>query len=94
MPNDLSAAVSVMTTIDLRGASDWHTMLPRPDVAGEAPTSAVRAILAQVQNEGDAALLALTANTGAGVASLGLAWGCAGTPALGVSDGGHRNRWP
>ena len=61
MPNDLSAAVSVMTTIDLRGASDWHTMLPRPDVAGEAPTSAVRAILAQVQNEGDAALLALTA---------------------------------
>ncbi len=47
--------------IDLSDVSgDVRPHLPRPDVAGEGPTEAVRGILRDVRERGDAALLELT----------------------------------
>jgi histidinol dehydrogenase len=47
----------MLKVLDIRGvASGSRALLPRPDLAGEAPTDDVRAILAEVRAHGDAAL--------------------------------------
>jgi histidinol dehydrogenase len=52
---------SLLSRIDLRGATgDLRSLLPAPDVAGEGPTEAVRAILRRVREGGDAAVRELT----------------------------------
>jgi len=51
----------VLTPLDVRGAGgDLANRLPRPQVAGDAPVAAVRDILHQVEESGDAALRLLT----------------------------------
>ena len=51
----------MLTRLDLRGATgDLRPLLPRPEVGGAAPVAAVRAILEEVRNRGDAALFDLT----------------------------------
>jgi histidinol dehydrogenase len=59
----------MLKRLDLRGKLDppgpqrsaqLQTLLPRPSMASEPPTEAVQAILAQVRQEGDAALRELT----------------------------------
>ncbi|MDQ2754610.1 MAG: histidinol dehydrogenase [Actinomycetota bacterium] len=51
----------ILTRLDVRGATgDLRALLPAPDLRGEGPTEAVRAILAEVRKGGDAALRALT----------------------------------
>ncbi len=51
----------MLTRLDLRGATgDLRPLLPRPEVGGAAPVAAVRAILEDVRNRGDAALLDLS----------------------------------
>jgi histidinol dehydrogenase len=51
----------MLTRLDLRGATgDLRPLLPRPLVGGTAPVAAVRAILEDVRQRGDAALLDLT----------------------------------
>src|ERR1039458_2814703 len=55
-PSDRYAA-AMLKVLDIRGvASGSRALLPRPDLAGEAPTDDVRAILAEVRAHGDAAL--------------------------------------
>jgi histidinol dehydrogenase len=52
----------MLTRLDLRGATgELASLLPRPEVAGEAPLAAVREIIATVRAGGDAALRTLTA---------------------------------
>jgi histidinol dehydrogenase len=57
----------MLQRLDLRGrdlgtrTADTRALLPRPEVAGEGPTVAVREIIAKVRAEGDAALRELTA---------------------------------
>lgn len=47
----------MLNRLDLRGATgDLRDRLPRPEVAGEGPVAAVRAILDDVRERGDAAL--------------------------------------
>jgi histidinol dehydrogenase len=55
----------MLTRLDLRGVAsdapaDLRPLLPRPEVGGAAPVAAVRAILEDVKERGDAALLDLT----------------------------------
>lgn len=52
----------MLSRLDLRGVADADlaARLPRPDVAGADPVAAVRSILAEVQEGGDDAMLALT----------------------------------
>jgi len=51
----------MLNRLDLRGVSgDLRDHLPRPDVAGEEPVDAVRAILADVRLRGDDAVLEYT----------------------------------
>ena len=56
----------MLQRLDLRGrdlgahTADTRALLPRPEVAGEAPTAAVREIIAEVRARGDAALRDLT----------------------------------
>jgi histidinol dehydrogenase len=51
----------LLNRLDLRGrGSDVAGRLPRPQIAGDEPVSAVRDILARVRTEGDAALIDLT----------------------------------
>jgi histidinol dehydrogenase len=54
---------SVLNRLDLRGVDltgDVATVLPRPNIAGEGPRAAVRDIIAEVREHGDASLLELT----------------------------------
>ena len=54
----------MLNRLDLRGVApgpDLVSALPRPDIAGDGPRSAVREIIADVRNRGDAALWELTA---------------------------------
>ncbi|MGH9190042.1 MAG: histidinol dehydrogenase [Acidimicrobiales bacterium] len=51
----------MLTRLDLRGAvagstAELRARLPRPEVGGDAPTAAVREILAEVRKRGDAAV--------------------------------------
>ncbi|MBK5221975.1 MAG: histidinol dehydrogenase [Acidimicrobiia bacterium] len=52
----------MLSRLDLRGVADADlaVRLPRPEMAGEGPVAAVRAILADVRQRGDAALVELT----------------------------------
>ena len=51
----------MLNRLDLRGASgDLRSVLPRPDVAGDEPVAAVRAVLDAVRAEGDAAVRRFT----------------------------------
>ncbi|MBK9181270.1 MAG: histidinol dehydrogenase [Acidimicrobiales bacterium] len=51
----------MLTRLDLRGVADLRSLLPRPEVGREEqPVDAVRAILADVRERGDAALVDLT----------------------------------
>ena len=51
----------MLNRLDLRSATgDLRSLLPRPEVGGEAPVAAVRAILDDVRARGDEALLELT----------------------------------
>lgn len=50
----------MLNRLDLRGVADLRGRLPRPDVTGDEPIAAVRAILAEVRSRGDAALVDLT----------------------------------
>jgi len=50
----------VLNRLDLRGVDDPTRSLPRPSVDGDEPVAAVRAILADVRDRGDDALLDLT----------------------------------
>jgi histidinol dehydrogenase len=51
----------MLTRLDLRGATgDLSALLPRPPAVGEGPVAAVRAILAEVRDGGDAAVRACT----------------------------------
>ena len=52
----------MLTRLDLRGVAPGELAgrLPRPNAAGAAPVAAVREILAEVRDGGDAAVLALT----------------------------------
>lgn len=51
----------MLALLDRRGVADPAADLPRPDVAGDEPLAVVRELIARVRNEGDAALLELTA---------------------------------
>jgi len=58
----------MLNRLDLRSATaDLRSLLPRPEVGGEAPVAAVRAILDDVKSRGDAALLDLTERFDGGV---------------------------
>lgn len=50
----------MLNRLDLRGADDPTAGLPRPPADGEGPLAAVREILAEVRERGDAALADLT----------------------------------
>ncbi len=51
----------MLTLLDLRGRSRAERLdLPRPELSGEGPVDEVRAILAEVRERGDAALVELT----------------------------------
>jgi histidinol dehydrogenase len=50
----------MLTRLDLRGRTDVAADLPRPELDGEAPLAAVKAIIADVRSRGDDALRALT----------------------------------
>ena len=51
----------MLRRIDLRGESGpFADRLPRPNLGGEAPVVAVRDIIAEVRDSGDAAIRALT----------------------------------
>jgi len=51
----------VLRRLDLRGAAgDLAALLPRPDLSVDAPTEAVRELLGQVREGGDAAVRELT----------------------------------
>ncbi len=51
----------MLRRLDLRGSvQDVRSVLPRPAVAGEGPLEEVRAILADVRQRGDIALLEMT----------------------------------
>jgi histidinol dehydrogenase len=51
----------VLNRLDLRGRpGSLRALLPRPDVSGDEPVAAVRAILADVRTRGDAAVRELT----------------------------------
>ena len=51
----------MLTRLDLRGATDVASFLPRPADQGEEPVAAVRAILDAVRDKGDVAVRELTA---------------------------------
>ena len=51
----------LLNRIDLRGVTDLRGALPRPDARGPEPVDAVREILAEVRDRGDAAIRELTA---------------------------------
>ncbi|MCB1013955.1 MAG: histidinol dehydrogenase [Acidimicrobiales bacterium] len=60
-PPEPPTAVAVLNRLDLRAATgDLRPLLPRPDVAGDGPVAAVRAILDEVRDRGDAALRELS----------------------------------
>ena len=51
----------MLRRLDLRGSvQDVQSVLPRPAIAGEGPLDEVRAILADVRQRGDIALLEMT----------------------------------
>ena len=50
----------MLNRLDLRGVDDVRSHLPRPEQRGEAPVDAVRQILADVRERGDAAIVDLT----------------------------------
>lgn len=50
----------MLNRLDLRGVDDLADRLPRPRVDGDEPVAAVRSILGDVRERGDAALLELT----------------------------------
>ena len=51
----------MLKRLDLRGVSgDLRSVLPRPDVAGDEPVTAVREVLDAVRTEGDAAVRRFT----------------------------------
>ena len=51
----------MLTRLDLRGVTgDLAAVLPRPPAVGEGPVAAVRSILAEVREGGDAAVRACT----------------------------------
>jgi histidinol dehydrogenase len=50
----------MLTRLDLRGAPDVRSALPRPEVVGDAPIAAVSEIIADVRVRGDVALRELT----------------------------------
>jgi len=52
---------AVLNRLDLRGVTDLQGALPRPDARGPEPVDAVREILTQVREQGDAAVRELTA---------------------------------
>ncbi|MFN8039329.1 MAG: histidinol dehydrogenase [Acidimicrobiales bacterium] len=53
--------MALLHRIDLRGrADDPRDLLPKPDTGGDEPVAAVQAILADVRERGDAAVLELT----------------------------------
>lgn len=52
--------VGVLSALDLRGVVDVAAVLPRPDVDGDEPTAAVRAIIDDVRARGDAAVAEYT----------------------------------
>jgi histidinol dehydrogenase len=52
---------AVLNRLDLRGMADVRASLPRPEVRGDEPVDAVRAIIAEVRERGDAAVRDLTA---------------------------------
>lgn len=61
VPDRPVASAVVLRRLDLRGAgTDLRGKLPRPAQAAEGPLGAVRAILAEVRERGDDALLDLT----------------------------------
>ncbi|MCC5952662.1 MAG: histidinol dehydrogenase [Acidimicrobiia bacterium] len=49
-----------LNRIDLRGASDLASLLPRPESRGDEPVEAVRDLIADVRLRGDTALVELT----------------------------------
>jgi histidinol dehydrogenase len=51
---------TILNRLDLRGRTDLAPLLPRPDGGGDEPVAAVEAILADVRERGDAAVLAYT----------------------------------
>ena len=52
----------MLQRLDVRGVrGDLGVLLPRPSIAGDEPTQAVREILRDVEARGDAALIELTA---------------------------------
>jgi len=51
----------MLNRLDLRGVDDPRPLLPRPDAGGDEPLEAVRAIVADVETNGDEALRRLTA---------------------------------
>ena len=51
---------TILNRLDLRGRTDVAPLLPRPDGGGDEPVAAVEAILADVRERGDAAVLAYT----------------------------------
>ncbi|MCB1005058.1 MAG: histidinol dehydrogenase, partial [Acidimicrobiales bacterium] len=60
-PPEPPTAVAVLNRLDLRAATgDLRPLLPRPDVAGDGPVAAARAILDEVRDRGDAALRELS----------------------------------
>lgn len=50
------ALAAVLNRLDLRGLADVRASLPRPEVRGDEPVEAVRSIIAEVRDRGDAAL--------------------------------------
>ena len=54
------ASQELLTVLDRRGLADPAADLPRPGIAGDEPTAAVRTIIEDVRARGDAALRELT----------------------------------
>ena len=52
----------MLNRLDLRGVQDVAAHLPRPTVDGDEPVAAVRSILGEVRERGDAALREYTAS--------------------------------
>jgi histidinol dehydrogenase len=53
-------ADTILNRLDLRGRTDLAPLLPRPDGGGDEPVQAVKAILADVRERGDEAVLEYT----------------------------------
>lgn len=51
---------TILNRLDLRGRTEIAPLLPRPDGGGDEPVAAVKAILADVRERGDEAVLAYT----------------------------------